>query len=79
MGRGNKQEKNERKKQKMFETITTENFPKLVRVIKLKTRKVKQYQTEQIKKKTTKKTLHLGISYSICKKSKKKILKEIRE
>ena len=51
MGRGNKQEKNERKKQKMFETITTENFPKLVRVIKLKTRKVKQYQTEQIKKK----------------------------
>ena len=78
MGRGNKQEKNERKKQKMFETITTENFPKLVRVIKLKTRKVKQYQTEQIKKKK-KKNLHLGISYSICKKSKKKIMKEIRE
>ena len=48
MGRGNKQEKNERKKQKMFETITTENFPKLVRVIKLKTRKVREYQIEQI-------------------------------
>ena len=76
MGRGNQQEKNERKKQKMFETMTTDNFPKLVRVVKLKTRKVKQYQTEQIKKK---KNLHLGISYSNCKKSKKEILKEIRE
>ena len=36
--------------------MTTDNFPKLVRVVKLKTRKVKQYQTEQIKKKKKKPT-----------------------
>ena len=51
MGRGNQQEKNERKKQKMFETMTTENFPKLVRVIKLKTRKSNNTKQNKLKKK----------------------------
>ena len=61
------EEERERRTKEIFETIMAENFPKLIR-LKLMTKPQIQ-ETQRIPPSINNKSIHLGISYSNCRKS----------